>query len=68
MEELVEIDMPFLDEHQLSQLIVQCAPRYQTSYTDELAKMTEIVDPQNTIKTSAMGEEWNDRFVDKWQL
>lgn len=35
---------------------------------DEISKMVGIVDRQETIKTEAMGAEWTERLVDKWQL
>ena len=43
--------MPEIDDIQLMALIEECAGKYQNSYLDEVSKMTEIVDPQNTIKT-----------------
>ena len=58
--------MPFMDERQLEALIMQCGPRYQNSYMDEMTKMTEIVDPEKTIKTEKMGIEWSQRLIKKW--
>jgi hypothetical protein len=33
---------------------------------DEMTKMTEIVDPEKTIKTEKMGIEWSQRLIKKW--
>lgn len=35
---------------------------------DEIDKMTEIVDKDNTIKTEQMAIEWKKRLIEKWQL
>lgn len=35
---------------------------------DEIGKMTQIVDRENTIKTEQMTVEWEKRLIDKWQL
>lgn len=68
MEELIQIDLPFFDEKQLDQLLLACGHRYQSSYIDEIKKMTEIVDKENTIKTDQMAIEWEKRLIEKWQL
>lgn len=35
---------------------------------DEISKMVGIMDPEDTIKTEAMGAEWSERLINKWQL
>jgi len=43
------------------------AAKYQMSFTDEIANMTQIVDKNDTIKTEAQGKEWIRVLSKKWQ-
>jgi len=36
------------------------------TYLDEIMKMTEILDPKDTIKTEEMGKQWKERFSSLW--
>jgi len=37
---------------------LELAPKYKNSYQEEIGLMTEIVDPETTIKTVEKSEEW----------
>ena len=38
------------------------------SWIQEVAKIIEIIDPKNTIKTIEMGEDWKKRLYKTYQL
>ena len=60
--------MPHLSQADIGQILVQNAPKYKSSYTQEMKAMTAIKDFNKTIKTEAMGVEWQAILTKKWQL
>ena len=44
------IDLPRIDTKNLQDILSYYALKYQSTYMSEVQKMTEIVDPDNTIK------------------
>ena len=49
-------------------MICEIAPRYKQTQEEEVALMTEIVDPKTTIKTVEKSQEWVDILTLKLQL
>jgi hypothetical protein len=58
--------LPVLNRDILSELLATQAENYQRSYTAEIMKMTDIVDPNHTIKTEEMGNDWKNRLSTLW--
>ena len=68
MDRVFLIDLPLLDKRTLKQLILSMAETYQESYSEEIRKMTEIIDPVNTIKKPASeSDRWKALLKEKWQ-
>jgi hypothetical protein len=68
MDRVFSIDLPLLDKQTLKQLILNMAEAYQASYSEEIRKMTEIIDPATTIKKPASeSDRWKALLKDKWQ-
>lgn len=68
MENLHQIEMPPMDKNTLQGMLKALGQSYRETYLDEIAKMTEIVNEQKTIKTKEMGQQWTKIFKDKWQV
>lgn len=68
LEDMRIIDMPTLEAKSLHTLLKQNAASYQKSFSEEIAKMTEIVDRSNTIKTDEMGKNWTNILTKKYVL
>ena len=66
MEEMRVIDLPRFDAKFLRDCLVHNALKYQSSWESEMQKMTEIVDPKNTIKNKLDGESWKQRLTKQW--
>lgn len=62
------IDVPSLSVKDLRQILVGLAHEMSSSWIQEIAKIIEIVDPKNTIKTIEMGEDWKKRLYKTYQL
>lgn len=60
--------MPSLDGKDLRRMLLEMAPKYQASYSEEMHLMTEIKDEAKTIKSPVKGREWVERLTAKWQL
>ena len=48
--------------------MVELAPKYNEAWTDEMMSWIEIVNPANTIKSPAVGEEWRQVLTKLWNL
>lgn len=57
-----------MDKNTLQGMLKALGSSYRETYLDEVAKMTEIVNEQKTIKTKEMGIQWTKIFKDKWQV
>lgn len=61
-------DMPPLTNKDLRKLLIDMAFRYQASFTEEIKSMTDILNPEKTIKTVEKSQEWVELLTKKWQL
>jgi len=47
-------------------MICEIAPRYKQTQEEEVALMTEIVDPKTSIKSAEKSQEWVDILTQKF--
>ena len=59
-------DMPQLGKKDLKKLLVDLAQRYQQTYNEEIFLMTEIKNPQTTIKNKEKSDWWVRELSKKW--
>lgn len=68
MEENRVIELPRFSTSNLEAMLVGNAERYFETYMSEVERMTEIVDPNTTIKTVKDGQKWRETLISNWQL
>jgi hypothetical protein len=68
MEDMRVIELPRIGPEALQDVLAYYALKYQGSYTSEMQKMTEIVDPKTSIKNQEDSDKWKQTLTDKWQL
>ena len=66
MEDNRVIELPNLNSKSLEDMLVNNAKKYRASYMNEVHKMTEIVDPQKTIKNEADSKQESERLIKMW--
>ncbi len=66
MEDMRVIDLPRMDSKTLHDCLAYYSIKYYNSYTSEVQKMVEIVDPKDTIKNKEDGEKWRKLYTDRW--
>jgi len=52
----------------LTEILLDLAPKYKSSYEQEVKSMTDIIDPAKTIKNPEQCQEWIVRLTEKYQL
>ena len=68
MEDNRIIELPNLTVKTLESMLLNSAEIFQKSYQDEVNKMTEILDPNSTIKDVETCRIEKERLIKKWQL
>ena len=58
MDNALVYDMPSLSKKDFRKMLCEIAPKYNSSFAEEIRLMTEIVNPEKTIKVPAKCEEW----------
>ena len=61
-------DMPTISKKELKKMLVDIAPRYQATYSEEIRLMTEIKDPLKTIKKPKKSQKWLELLTQKYNL
>lgn len=61
-------DMPAVSKKDLKRMLIDLAPRYHATYSEEVRLMTDIKDPAHTIKTVEKSQEWVVHLSRKYQL
>lgn len=61
-------DMPNISKKDLNRMLIDLAPRYQATYSEEIRLMTDIKDPAHTIKTVEKSQEWLVHLTKKYNL
>lgn len=60
--------MPRLSQPDLKKIIIELAPQYNQSFTEEMESMTEIINPAATIKKPEKCQEWIQVLTKLWNL
>ena len=68
MEDNRVVELPNLSVKSLESVLLHNSKRYQDSYRYEARKMTQIEDPQTTIKDIKTSRDEHERLIDRWQL
>jgi len=61
-------EMNELSSKDLKKILLELAPKYNQSYTEEMESMTEIINPNKTIKTPEDSAKWRETLTKKWNL
>jgi len=61
-------EMNQLSTKDLKKILLELAPKYYSSYTEEMCSMTEIINPAKTIKTVEDSNKWKETLRKKWNL
>ena len=57
-----------LSSKDLKKILLELAPKYYHSYREEMESMTEIINPNKTIKNEEDSAKWRDTLTKKWNL
>jgi hypothetical protein len=60
--------MPLLSAKDLKKILLEYSSIYRESYKEEISLMTEIKDPDHTIKTIEKSREWYEILMMKYCL
>ena len=63
MDENRVIELPNLNTKSLEEMLINNAKQYQNSYMNEVRKMTEIINPSNTIKNPEESKMWRQKLI-----
>ena len=61
-------EMNELSSKDLKKILLELAPKYNQSYREEMESMTEIINPNKTIKTPEESAKWKETLIKNWNL
>ena len=62
------VDVPSVSAPELKGILLGLSGEFNRSYREEVAKIIEILNPENTIKTKEMGRDWRERLYSTYDL